>query len=139
MRQIKDQAGVSRAISSPLTGLRVLVIEDEGLFGVLVEQFLERLGCQIVGPARNVADALQTIRTATIDVAVIDLEWQSEMAYSLANALIALRVPVVFATGLPAIQIEDRYSHLPVVGKPFEEGELRGALLEAVDRRVAAE
>jgi DNA-binding NarL/FixJ family response regulator len=114
------------------------VIEDEGLFGVLVEQFLERLGCQIVGPAVNVADAMQTIRTGAIDVAVIDLEWQGDMAYPLADALIVLHVPVVFATILPN-DIVDRYSHVPVVGKPFEEGELRGALLEAIDRRAAAE
>jgi DNA-binding response OmpR family regulator len=139
MRQVKDRADVSRAIPSPLTGLRILVIEDEGLFGVLVEQFLDRFGCQIVGPAANMADAMQMIRTATIDVAVIDLEWQGEMAYPLADALIAMAVPLVFATGLPANQIEDRYWHVPVVGKPFEEGELRGALLEAMDRRVAAE
>jgi CheY-like chemotaxis protein len=139
MRQVKDRADVTRAIPSPLTGLRILVIEDEGLFGILVEQILDRFGCQIVGPAGNVADAMQMIRTGTIDVAVIDLEWQGEMAYPLADALIATNVPLVFATGLPAKQIEDRYSHVPVVGKPFEEGELRGALLEVIDRRAAAE
>jgi hypothetical protein len=134
MRQVKGRrADTFQAIPSPLAGLRVLVV------GLLTEQFLDRFGCQIVGPAENVADAMQLIRTATIDVAVIDLEWQGEMAYPLADALIAMAVPLVFATGLPANQIEDRYWHVPVVGKPFEEGELRGALLEAMDRRVAAE
>jgi hypothetical protein len=134
MRQLRGRrADIFQAIPSPLAGLRVLVV------GLLTEQFLDRFGCKIVGPAENVADAMQLIRTATIDVAVIDLEWQGEMAYSLADGLIAADVPLVFATGLPAKQIEDRYSHVPVVGKPFEEGELRGALLEAIDRRAAAE
>jgi hypothetical protein len=68
-------------------------------------------------------------------VAVIDLKLQSEMAYPLADALKAADVPFVFATGLPANQIDGGYSHVPVVGKPFDEGELRGAILEAIDGR----
>jgi CheY-like chemotaxis protein len=135
MRQVKGrQADIFRAIPSPLTGLRVLVVEDEGLIGLEVEDFLGRFGCQIVGVAGSTPDALQMIRTTAIDVAVIDLNLQGEMAYPLAAALTAADVPFVFATGINASQIEDRYSHVPVVGKPFEEGELRGALLEAIDR-----
>jgi hypothetical protein len=68
-------------------------------------------------------------------VAVIDLNLQGEMAYPLADTLKAARVPFVFATGLPAGQIYGGYSHVPVVGKPFDEGELRGAILEAIDGR----
>jgi hypothetical protein len=72
-------------------------------------------------------------------VAVIDLNLQGEMAYPLAAALTAMQVPFVFATGINADQIDDRYSYVPVVGKPFEEGELRGVLLEAIDGRSRRE
>jgi CheY-like chemotaxis protein len=102
----------------------------------MVENFLERFGCQIVGVAGSTVEALRIIRTAAIDVAVVDVKLENETAYAIADALIAADRPFVFATGLMANEIDRRYSHVPVVGKPFEEGELRGALLEAIDGRA---
>jgi CheY-like chemotaxis protein len=102
----------------------------------MVENFLDKFGCQVAGIAGNAVEAFQMIRTVAIDLAVVDLRLESEMAYPLADALIAANVPLVFATGIDADQIDRRYSHVPVVGKPFEEGELRGALLEAIDGRA---
>src|SRR5262245_10632638 len=140
MRHVKGRrVDICQAITSPLAGLRVLVVEDEGLIGLMVDNFLERFGCQIVGIAGNTSDALQIIRTAAIDVAVVDVKLENETAYVLADALIAADRPFVFATGLMVNEIDQRYSHVPVVGKPFDEGELRGALLEAIDRSLAAE
>jgi CheY-like chemotaxis protein len=137
MRQVKGrQLKTHQPIPSPLTGLRVLVVEDEGLIGLAVENFLEQFGCQIVGIAGSTTDALQIIRTAAIDVAVVDVKLENETAYTLADALMAAGRPFVFATGLMANEIDERYSHVPVVGKPFEEGELRGALLEAIDGQM---
>jgi CheY-like chemotaxis protein len=140
MRQVKERrANILQAIPSPLAGLRVLVVEDEVLIALALENFLEQFGCQIVGIAGSTSDALRIIRTAAIDVAVVDVKLENETAYALADALIAAGRPFVFATGLMANEIDQRYSHAPVVGKPFEEGELRGALLEAIDRSLAAE
>jgi DNA-binding response OmpR family regulator len=136
VRQVKGRrADTFQAIPSPLTGLRVLVVEDEGLIGLLVEDFLNGFGCRIVGVVGSTTDALELIHSAPIDVAVIDLKLDGEMAYPLADALTAARVPFVFATGVLADEIDGGYAHVPVVGKPFEEGELRGALLEAIDGR----
>jgi hypothetical protein len=107
------------------------VVEDEGLLGVLVEDF-GKFGCQVAGIAGNTIDAFQMIRTVAIDVAIVDFKLQGGMAYSLADALIAAGVPFVFATSIGNNEIDGRYSHVPVIGKPFDEGELRGALLEAI-------
>jgi CheY-like chemotaxis protein len=121
--------------ASPLRGLRVLVVEDEALIWLLVQDFLQGFGCKIVGVAGSTTEALGLIHAETIDVAVIDLKLEGEMAYPLADALKAADVPFVFATGVHADEIDGGYAHVPVVGKPFEEGELRGALLEAIDGR----
>jgi CheY-like chemotaxis protein len=142
MREVKgrqragQRANPFAAGPSPLTGLRVLVVEDEGLIGLLIEDFLTGFGCRIVGVVGSTTDALELIPSAAIDVAVIDLKLAGEMAYPLAEALMAARVPFVFATGVHADEIDGGYAHVPVVGKPFEEGELRGALLEAIDGRA---
>src|SRR5262245_43433078 len=101
MRRVKAQRTDSfQAITLPLAGLRVLVVEDEGLIGLAVENFLEQFGCQIVGLAGSTSDALQIIRTAAIDVAVVDVKLENETAYALADALIAANLPFIFATGL---------------------------------------
>jgi DNA-binding response OmpR family regulator len=121
---------------SPLAGLRVLVVEDEALVGLLVEDFLKGFGCKTVGIASSTTDALGLIQSEAIDAAVIDVKLEGEMAYPLAAALKTADVPFVFATGVLADEIDGGYAHVPVVGKPFEEGELRGALLKAIDGRV---
>jgi CheY-like chemotaxis protein len=121
--------------ASPLKGLRVLVVEDEALVGLLVEDFLKGFGCRTIGVAASTTDALGLIQAEAIDVAVIDLKLEGEMAYPLADALKTAGVPFVFATGVLANEIDGGYAHVPVVGKPFEEGELRGALLRVIDGR----
>jgi DNA-binding response OmpR family regulator len=122
--------------ASPLMGLRVLVVENEALVGLLVEDFLKGFGCKTVGIAASTTDALGLIQSEAIDAAVIDVKLEGEMAYPLAAALKIADVPFVFATGVLADEIDGGYAHVPVVGKPFEEGELRGALLKAIDGRV---
>jgi CheY-like chemotaxis protein len=121
--------------ASPLRGLRVLVVEDEALVGLLVEDFLRGFGCKTIGIAASTTEALGLIQGEAIDVAVIDLKLEGEMAYPLADALKAAGVPFVFATGVLADEIDGGYAHVPVVGKPFEEGDLRGALLRVIDGR----
>jgi CheY-like chemotaxis protein len=121
--------------AAPFTGLRVLVVEDERLSASQVEDILHRFGCKIIGAAGSAIDAVGLIRSEAIDVAVIDVKLQDQMAYSLADVLKTADVPFIFATGLLGIQIADGYLHVPVVGKPFDEGELRGAILEAIDGR----
>jgi DNA-binding NarL/FixJ family response regulator len=101
----------------------------------MAEELLDKFGCQVVGVARNAIDAFQMVRRAVVDVAVINLKFQAEV-YPLADALTAANVPFVFATRSGASQIDRRFAHVPVVGEPFEEGELRGALLEAIDNRA---
>ena len=45
-----------------MTGLRVLVVEDEGLIAMVLDDYLRDLGCTVVGPLPNIAmarDALE--------------------------------------------------------------------------------
>src|SRR4030095_3493605 len=95
---------------SPLRGLRVLVVEDEALICLLVQDFLQGFGCKIVGVAGSTTEALGLIQAEAIDVPVIDLKLEGEMAYPLADALKAADVPFVFATGVHADEIDGDYA-----------------------------
>ena len=46
-------------MNAPLTGRRVLVVEDESLVAMLLETILEDMGCTPVGPAATVDDGLK--------------------------------------------------------------------------------
>jgi hypothetical protein len=58
------------ASSTPLNGKRVLVVEDSYLAAKSIKQALEHLGCQVIGPAPGVREALPLIESKPIDMAV---------------------------------------------------------------------
>ena len=48
-------------MTCPLSGRRVLVVEDETMVAWLLEDMLADLGCAVVGPAAHVNQALSQI------------------------------------------------------------------------------
>ena len=52
-----------------LMGIRVLVVEDEPLLAMMVEEYLEEIGCTVAGTASRLEDALEKAHTLLIDVA----------------------------------------------------------------------
>src|SRR5664279_948568 len=111
-------------MSSPLSGSRVLVVEDEMIVAWLLEDMLADLGCAVVGPAANVNQALAMIDAAAIDVAVLDVNLNGQMSYPIADALAARGVPFVFVTGYDKDRMLDGYRTFPVLQKPFHRAEL---------------
>ena len=117
-------------MNSPVSGRRVLVVEDEMIVAWLLEDLLAELGCVIVGPAASVKQALAMIEAEAIDVAVLDVNLNGEMSYPLADVLAARGVPFVFVTGYDRNRILDRYRTFPVMQKPFHRSELSDTLAE---------
>ena len=70
---------------SELSGLRVLVVEDELAIAMLVELALEEQQCIIVGPYGSLDEALCAARTATVDVALLDINLAGEMVFPAAG------------------------------------------------------
>lgn len=113
---------------SNLSGLRVLVVEDEILVAWLLGDMLAELGCVVVGPAARVNQALAMVEAEAIDAAVIDLNLNGQRSYPIADALAARGVPFVISTGYQADRLQDGYETVPVLQKPFKGSEL-GAVL----------
>ena len=110
----------SRPAAGTRTGARVLVVEDETLLAETLCDLLVGAGCQPVGPAANVAIALSLIETSRIDAAILDVRLMDEMSFSVAYALRARGIPLMFLT------VTER-RHLPVdlsdeilIEKPFK-------------------
>jgi CheY-like chemotaxis protein len=118
-------------INGPLSGRRVLVVEDEMLVAMLLEDMLADLGCTVVGPAARVEQALAMIETAaSLDAAVLDVNINGQKSYPVADALVAGGVPFVFATGYGPHSLMNGYSWFPLLQKPFKRLELGKALMK---------
>lgn len=112
-----------------LTGLHVLLIEDEHIVAMAFARALRQFGATIVGPAATIEQALETIASSvTIDGAMLDVNLRGVRAYAVADALCERGVPFVFATGYSAPIIPERYRTIPVLVKPFEPEALAVAL-----------
>lgn len=111
-----------------MAGKRVLVVEDEGIVSMLIEDYLEDLGCEVAGAAARLDQALALARTLDVDLAVLDVNLDGELSYPVAEALRARGVPFLFATGYGTAGLPDALHGTPVLPKPFRREELARAL-----------
>lgn len=56
-----------------LSGRRILLVEDEAVIAMLLEDMLIALGCEVVGVAARLDEALCLIRSESFDAAVLDV------------------------------------------------------------------
>lgn len=107
--------------SEGLRNRRILVVEDEFIIAVDLQHRLETVGAVVIGPFASIERAVAMIRSdAAIDAAVLDMNLGGEMAYSVADALVARRLPFVFTSGYGEAHLRDRYPNAVSCDKPYE-------------------
>ncbi|HEX5463462.1 MAG TPA: response regulator [Burkholderiales bacterium] len=110
------------------SGHRVLIIEDEGMVAMLLEDMLTNLGYEVVAIAGRMERAAELVTHADIDVAILDVNLNGELTYSLASALESGGVPFVFVTGYSSASLPDSFRVAPVLQKPFLQRTLKCVL-----------
>jgi DNA-binding response OmpR family regulator len=118
----------------PLTGAKVLVLEDETLVSMMVEDMLLDLGCEVVGPFAKLDQALAYVDGdgAEIDAALLDVNLGGVRSFPMAEALAGKGVPFVFTTGYDESGLPDIWRGRPTLRKPFMMGEMAEALRKAL-------
>ena len=119
-----------------LSGRRVLVVEDEIIVSWLLQDMLADLGCEVVGPAAGIDQALAMIETEALDAVLLDLNLNGQMSYPVADALVTRGVPFVFATGHAKNRLLEDYQTFPVLQKPFHRLEVADALVNVLAQKV---
>lgn len=111
-----------------LTGRFVLIVEDEMILSLALEQSMFDLGCETVGIAATVDQALELIDSNTFDAATVDVNLNGVESFPVADALVQRGVPFVFMTGYARSRLEGRYSSQPLLRKPFKEADLEAVM-----------
>lgn len=119
-----------------LDGARVLLLEDEFLIALDAEQILQELGAREVETTSTLSEAEERAQVGHYDIALLDVNVNGQMSFSLAESLRSRGVPVVFATGY---ELKDRaipsVDPALCVSKPYTSERLRQALRAALERR----
>ena len=122
-----------------LHGRRILVVEDEALVAMLMEDELANAGAEVVGTACSVDEALGLIEQIACDgglnAAVLDMNLEGAAVSPVADRLVALGVPFVFATGYGEDCDRGAHSAAPVLAKPFDPDALVAAVEGLAARR----
>ncbi len=119
---------------SDLDGLSVLLVEDNFLNGIALQQSLEDMGCQVVGPVASVQKGLEIVRDACIDLAVLDINIIGGVSVPIAEKLIELDRLFLFVTGYASpFNLPDSLATIPRLNKPVGGRKLQDALMKLID------
>jgi CheY-like chemotaxis protein len=104
----------------PISGNRLLLVEDEVLVGIMMRNILTELGFHVIGPLDTLAAASSAVDNETFQAAILDVNLRGELIYPIADLIAARGVPFAFVTGYGAESVEPRFSNVPVLQKPIE-------------------
>lgn len=117
---------------SPLTGLRVLVVEDEYMVADHIAMLLEDLGCEVAGSAATVEQALELMQSKQIDGVLLDGNLNGETSAPVAVELRSRSIPFVVATGYGQLELgAEALNGAPRLAKPFSNSQFERILIEA--------
>ncbi len=115
-------------MNSKLTGIRILVVEDEFLVASLIQNILENAGCVVSGPVPRLAEAVDVAETDTCDAAVLDVNLAGKRVFPVAEILSRRHIPFIFVTGYGTASLPQEHHGRPTIRKPFRNEELVNAV-----------
>jgi CheY-like chemotaxis protein len=117
-----------------LTGVRVFLAEDEPMILWAFEEALGDLGCQVVGTAALVTEALAFVATHGFDVAVLDARLIDGDIDPVIDVLAAGGTPFILASGLVQPGFTERFSSAVALQKPYDIADLEHAIARVLQR-----
>lgn len=114
---------------APLSGLSVLVVEDDPLIALDVECELIAAGARVIGPVATLEHAMATAETERIDIAILDIDLGRKEVFPAAEILRRRSIPFLFYTGMPdRAPLRDTFAAAPVCVKPAPHARLIATL-----------
>jgi CheY-like chemotaxis protein len=133
-----DQALREQPETADLTGKRILLIEDSPVVAPMTAELLQELGCEVVGPAPNMAAARELVDRVAFDAAIMDIHIRGERVFSLCQVLEAKGLPFVLTSGYADWEMSDKWADRPRLQKPYTLDQVEQALARALDYNASA-
>lgn len=111
-----------------VSGLHLLIAEDEMMLVMMMEDWLAMLNCS-VATASRLKDAVALAETGEFDGALLDANLAGERIYPAAEKLLQRGIPLIFMTGYSADMLHADFRDYPIIRKPF--------LLEDLEKLMA--
>lgn len=127
-REVAQPSSQQSAQPQSLRGKRILVVEDEPLIAMVLVDFLEDAGCEVVGPAQSVDAARALATEGSFDGALLDGNLAGRTVNEIAEALRARRAPFAFVTGYGREALPVGFNDAPIVEKPFTQEQVTTTL-----------
>ena len=110
----------------------ILIVEDEPLIAMMLEDFLESLGHNVVATCESVEEALEKVDAGGFDVAIIDVQLKDgKQVWPVADRLLRAGKPFVLATGGHVEPPPAAHAAAPVLAKPYTIDAIEPALARA--------
>ena len=116
--------------SDALSGRRILIVEDSPVVSAACEDMLGDMGCVAVGPAANMAAALQLAGEEPLDAAIVDINIRGGKAFPVLKILSERGVPFLLASGYADWSMPEEWADCPRLAKPYSPALLRDSLLK---------
>ncbi len=103
----------------PLSGRKILVVEDEYLIADDLAALLSQAGAEVIGPAASLPKAMRLASdTQQFDAAVLDINLRGVNVFPLADELRARGIPMLFMTGYGENNVPADYCAIARCEKP---------------------
>ena len=116
-----------------LTALKVLVVDDEAIIGMLIEDILTDAGCMSVELKSTLRDAEAYLDTVTPDFAILDINLAGTASYPLADRLRVTKTPFLFLSGYGSRGLDPAYADCCALPKPFQHDALLAAVRDTIE------
>lgn len=77
------------------------------------------LGCEVVGPAPNMAAARELVEAGGFDAALMDIHIRGERVFPLCEMLDARGIPFVLTSGYADWHMHEKWQDRPRLHKPY--------------------
>lgn len=104
----------------PLSGYRIVVLEDDYYQAEDSRQMLEQAGAKVIAVTATVPDLPALIAEGRIDVALIDINLGRSLSLDFARDLGARGIPFAFLTGYDAGMLPEDLAGRPCLSKPAD-------------------
>ena len=120
-------------VETSLKGRKILVVEDSPVVAPFTADLLGELGCEVVGPAPNMAAARELVEAGEFDGALMDIHIRGAQVFPLCEILAAKSLPFVLTSGYADRQMPEKWQDCPRLQKPYTVDEVEKALSALFD------